>query len=207
MKSIIRLAIGLVVAGMALPACGEVLVYKLTEKDLALFERTGGQWWTGKEQETGYLVIDVDFGPPATFNSATILWYGTDENKNKIYEVVELEDNLELVVAAADNGTSYWIIRLDIAGRMKLMLDGKVKATDIGTDQKEELAKGLKGNNIRDETDDGDREIARSVYTAKLDAKRTKAYNDPEGDNPQDFDAAVAAVETDLQDSGYTEDV
>lgn len=207
MKSLIKLAIAFLVVVMAVPAYSEVLVYKLTEKDLALFEKTGGQWWAGKGQDAGYLVIDVDFGPPATFSNATILWFGTDENGNKLYEVIELEDNLELIVAAADNGTTYWIVRLDIPGSMTLMLDGKVKANDVGTDQKEDLAKSLKGNSIRDENDNGDREIARSVYTAKLDSKLTKAYNDPNGDNPQDFDAAVAALETALQNGGYQEDV
>lgn len=208
MKPLLKIAVVLVAVLFSVPAFGEILVYNLTEKSIYVFETDGDAWATRKITENGILVLDVSFGDPATIENATIVWCMTDENGDKWYEEIQLkeegvdDDSFQLVVAPCSEGT-YWIIRFVMDQKVMLMLNGRIAPTSIGPGQRQDVAKGLKGYIMRDESDGGYRELATSQMTGKLDTKRTSAYNDEDGDVAKIFGNAVDDVIIDVELQGY----
>lgn len=197
MKSV-KIAILLVAWALSLTADGEVLVYKLTEKDINGFERDTGQWRTFKGNENGFLVFEVDLDANEILQTS-VIWYWTDTNGVKWYEAYAI-DGFELV--AADVTVKHWVVLLKDTDIYMLLLTGKTISTSIGTSQPEDIARGLKGYSIYDETTGADREMGTTQLSVKLDAKKTKQSNDPGGIN-QDFDLSVDEVILHLEQKGY----
>ena len=77
-------------------------------------------------------------------DQASIVWYWTDAG-TKWYEACDI-DGLELVVINA--AKRQWVVLLKLDDVYMLLLEGKVKGTDIGTGTKENIAKDRARNKL-----------------------------------------------------------
>ena len=202
MKTLAKLVMLLVVVALSVPAYGEILLYRSIEKD-TYFRYEAGEWKVEKEKNKGYIVLNVDYAT-GTIEDASAISYWKGDKGNKGYNVGVVD--LELVIVDAKRKS--WVILEKIADPEELsiiMMAGNAKDTNIGTGQKREVARSLKGYILDDDTPDPDRSLQMSTISLRLYSKWTKWFNNPAGPN-QDFNLSVQEVIDYLEDKGYQPD-
>jgi hypothetical protein len=192
MKTLAKLVMLLVVLALCLPAYGDILVYKVSIKvkgiDVDEDER-------GTLKARGYLVVEADFGFGDIYDSSLIL-YGKDDEGDKVQET--FVDAIDYFIWLE---TSHGAI-LDIGGVGEAVLTGKAKPTNVGTDEKVDIAKKMTGNVLVDGVLPlvGFDALGSGTISARLHSKWTKDANE---DGGIAFGVVVGIVELYLDDKGY----
>jgi hypothetical protein len=174
------------------PVYGEVLVYNISGSTKGVDIETGNYL---RQQLRGYLVFDASISQ-VKVNSSALIFIGSDASNAKIQETVS-------DIVFEFRKTSEWLsIELyDESYGMDCVLTGGAKSTDIGSADKENVAKGFNGNIVISGTLPLIDRDARSSgpIKLKLDANTTKDANK----KTMSFLQVVADLQTKLLNSGY----
>ncbi len=182
-----RLLLVLLVLVFTVPAGAEVLIYKMTTKQVSFMEDPSG-WELEKENVKGYLVLEGGPGDDTVDLWSIGLWKDKDPNgKMQKYAGAEHAGKYEIIEAEIGNKT-LWIITGGDEDQ-KVLLTGQMTEAKLG-DEVQHFAKKLTGIVISDTEDNpGERDIGNTKVTLALQTKESieALAEDYDGDEAVDF--------------------
>ena len=226
MKRLLKPVILLVVLTFCLPTCGEVLVYKYSHNfsDFELKDADNSQWDVQKCKSKGFFVVDVNY-PNGTIQNgkvkaSALILYGKNDNGKwlevrdfRSLQIVRLTYGLKNKVKWLFIDDDSDVDDLDADGI--LVVEGEARYTNIGfgISDKREIAMGLKGYAMANETKSGggiaaaqEGNIKNGNVSLRYDSKWTKKANAADAFN-QNFEAAlfdeVNGIIASLESKGY----
>jgi hypothetical protein len=187
-----RLFAIIIILVLCRPVYGEVLVYNISGSTKGVDIETGNYL---RQQLRGYLVLDASISQ-VKVNSSALIFIGSDASNAKIQETVP-----DIVFEFRKTAEWLSIELYDESYGMDCVLTGGAKSADIGSANKENVAKGFNGNIVISGTLPLIDRDARSSgpIKLKLDANTTKDANK----KTMSFLQVVADLQTKLLNSGY----
>jgi hypothetical protein len=203
MKTLVTMTALWVVLGLCLPSSGEILVYKSVNNG-TWFENPTGEWEPHKyTNDTGYVVVDLDYDN-YTIGQVKTLEYYRDED-GKWFD----EGSAALELVRVPYGTKVqWIVmfkQVTVEGGETTGVDfemwaGHARNRSIGAQENREVANKLTGYGLLDVTDGEGREIDMWTTSFTLHPSWTRWAN-AQG-NPS-VDATLQMIKDYLIGKGY----
>jgi len=198
MRKLLALFVMLVVLGVCAQSYGFLVVYNVSCPVKGVDDTTAVTI-----PLKGYLVLNLD-DVDGDLVDANLILYGKDSDKNKVYVVLNDSDSNDFLDISIQRQGEQVIVGIDAGGPFdfeSLML-GKVKATNVGLADKQDIPGSLKGviavwDGIL--LDTGQDVTATGNISATNWSGATK-YINKEGWTQ---DQTVTQLRTDLEDKGY----
>jgi hypothetical protein len=192
-----RLFAIIILLALCRPVYGEVLVYHISGSTKGIDVETGNYL---RQQLRGYFVLEVSISQ-VKVNSSALIFIGSEASNAKIQETIP-DIVFEFRKTTAASGSEWLSIELyDELYGIYCVLTGNAKSTEIGSANKENVAKGFNGNIVISGTLPLIDRDARSSgpIKLKLDANTTKDANK----KTMSFLQVVADLQSKLLNSGY----